>query len=356
MTSPNPNDVRSEAIELWPEYRPTPVIELPDLAREANVARVLMKLESERPLGNFKALGGMIAGLRALARASGSATIRELLEKGRAGIPLPALVCASDGNHGLAVTAAAARAGTRAVVYLPASADSARVARIEALGGEVVLVKGTYDDAVVEASRAAARGDGLLIADTSPDPNDPVVRDVLEGYGLIASELLAQFGELGLAGPTHVFVQAGVGGLAAALAQGLRGAMQEPKKLIVVEPASAACVGPALQARRPVQIPGDLHTCAEMLSCGMASASALEVLLQNDAASVVVGEEQLSQSVQVVERAAGVRSTPSGAAGLAGFLRVASEPALRARHNLSGASNVLLILSEAAVNEQTVSA
>ncbi|HEX7115189.1 MAG TPA: pyridoxal-phosphate dependent enzyme [Steroidobacter sp.] len=350
MTSPNTNDVRAEALELWLDYRPTPLIELPGLAREADVARVLLKLESERPLRNFKALGGMIAGLRALARASGSANIRELLEKRRAGIALPALVCASDGNHGLAVTAAAERAGTKSVVYLPASTDVVRIARIKALGGEVVLVKGTYDDAVVEASRAAARGDGLLIADTSPDPNDPVVRDVLSGYGLIASELLVQFAELGLSGPTHVFVQAGVGGLAAAVAQGLRGSMQEPKKLIVVEPASAACVGPALQAGQPVQISGDLHTSAEMLSCGMASASALQVLLANDATAITVGEGELSRSVQEIERVAGVRSTPSGAAGLAGFLSVASDADLRAQHGLSDRSNVLLILSEAAVN------
>ena len=355
MTAPDTNDVRSEAIVLWPDYRPTRLIDVPDLARQAEVARVLVKLESERPLGNFKALGGMIAGLRALARASGVASIRELLEKGHAKT-LPALVCASDGNHGLAVTAAAARAGTKAVVYLPASVDSARAARIRALGGEVVLVDGTYDDAVLTASNAAARGDGLLISDTSPDPNDTVTRDVMAGYGLIAKELLAQFKELGVAGPTHVFVQAGVGGLAAAMAQGLRDVMQEPKKIVVVEPTNAACVAPALQAGRPVQIAGDLHTSAEMLSCGMASASALQVLLENKAASVVVDEAELGESVQMVEQTTGVRSTPSGAAGLAGFLRVASEPALRARHNLSGASNVLLILSEAAVNEQTVSA
>ena len=321
--------------ELWPGYRPTPLIELPALARRASVGRIFVKAESERPLGNFKALGGMVAGLRALARARGESR--------------PRLICASDGNHGLSVAAAAQRAGAKASVYLPAHVSPNRAARIEALGGEVVWIAGTYDDAVQAAANAAARREGLLIPDTTPDPDDPVVKDVMAGYALLTQELVAQLRDDVRDRPTHAFVQAGVGGLAAAVADGLADHLRAPGKLLIVEPESAACVSRALQAGHPVQIPGDLRTSAEMLSCGLASAAALKILRRHDVGSILVSENQLQTAVHALREASGPETTPSGAAGLAGLLHVAAHGALRDEHALHSDSTVLLIATEGPV-------
>src|SRR3954447_103266 len=128
---------------LWDNYRPTTLLELSDLARQLNVGRVFAKLENERPLGNFKALGGMTAGLKALAShpaAAASATRRPQALAGQpAEVPathpvappalpgsLPTLICASEGNHGLSVAAAAARAGAKATIFLPSNANPIR--------------------------------------------------------------------------------------------------------------------------------------------------------------------------------------------------------------------------------------
>jgi len=356
---------------LWNDYRPTSVVELPALAHQASVAHVCAKLENERPLGNFKALGGMVASLRALARAAPSApgdanasydpnaprnpnalhaanTARAADASFDAPVAgaryTPHLICASDGNHGLAVTAAAVRVGARATIYLPTSTSPIRAHRIKAIGGEVVSVDGTYDDAVNAAAAAAARGAGILVPDTSPDPNDAVVKDVMAGYSLITQELRDQL----QARPSHVFVQAGVGGLAAAVAEGLRDFMSEPRRVFVVEPEAAACVSHALTAGRPVQISGPLETAAEMLSCGLASAPAIEILKRHDAHSVLVGEKELQAAVEALREAGGPRTTPSGAASLAGFLRVASSAELRDRHQLALDSNVLFLVTEGA--------
>lgn len=337
------------ATDIWEDYRPTPLIELPALARLSNVGRVFVKVEGERPLGSFKVLGGMTAGLRALARAAGVKSLRELISNRIDGQSLPRLVCASDGNHGLAVTAAARKVGAKASVYLPVGVSRSRAARIEALGGEVVWVQGTYDDAVNDAAAAAARGEGLLIPDTSSDPNDVVVKDVMAGYGLLAQELAAQFRDEVKGRPSHLFVQAGVGGLAAAMAEGVRGFMQAPAKLVVVEPESVACVARALAAGRPVLIPGDLHTSAEMLSCGLASAAAVEVLRRHDPTCVVVSEGELQTAVVTLQDANGPKSTPSGAAGLAGLLHASVRPELRSACQLGPHSSVLLIVTEGAV-------
>ena len=311
---------------LWDNYRPTSLVELPTLARQMDIGRVFAKLENERPLGNFKALGGRVAVSRALAKRPS----------------LPRLICASDGNHGLSVAAAAAKAGAKATIYLPTSASPIRADRIESVGGEIHWVNGTYDDAVSAAAAAAERGEGLLIPDTSPDPNDPVVEDVMAGYGIITQELRNQLP----VHPTHLFVQAGVGGLAAAMAHGLRDFMSDPRRLVIVEPESAACVSAALTAGHPILIPGALHTSAEMLSCGLASASAIKILKQHDAHSILVNEDQLQTTPTLLHNAGGPRTTPSGAAGLAGLLHAATDPTHRSNHHLTPTSTALVIITE----------
>ncbi|MDH5821948.1 pyridoxal-phosphate dependent enzyme [Luteimonas sp. RD2P54] len=325
--------------------RPTRLVDCPGLARAAGVRRVLAKCEWERPLGNFKSLGGMLAGLRALARAVDAESIGALLS-GPAR-PLPRLLCASDGNHGLAVAAAAACAGTRAEVYLPRAVPALRAARITSIGGEVAWVDGTYDDAVLAAVAAAAAGDALLIPDTSPDPEDPVVRDVIDGYRVMTDEIAAQL-DLAAIVPSHLFVQAGVGGLAAAMAATLHARLRDPARLVVVEPADAACVAAALQAGAPVRIEGGLHTAADMLACGLASASAVPVLRAHDARSLLVNEGGLEPVVALLWTLCGIRTTASGAAGVAGLLHAAAPGTHADRHGLGPDSEVLLVITEGA--------
>jgi diaminopropionate ammonia-lyase len=333
-------------LAVWPRHVPTPLVDLPRLATRCGVAKVVLKDEGLRPLGSFKALGGMYAGLRALARATGLPDIAALVAARRPRESLPALMCASDGNHGLAVAAAAGLAGAPARVYLPDGVPPARARRIAAHGAELVRVRGTYDDAVGAAARAAARGEGLLIADTSADEDDPVVADVMAGYGLMAQEIVDQLRAMGDERPTHLFVQAGVGGLAAALAEGLRSRMAPDPRIAVVEPERAACVAAALKAGRVVPVPGDLKTSAEMLSCGVASAPALKVLLRHGAVATTVGETALAEAVTTLAACGGPATTPSGAAGLAGLLAaVPGSPPARAL-GLDGRSRVLLVATE----------
>jgi diaminopropionate ammonia-lyase len=344
--------VEEELRYIFGEYRATRLIESPELALRARVGRLYLKAEWERPLGNFKMLGGMLAGLRALARFHGAGSVRAFLEDTAYRHRSPPLICASDGNHGLAVAAAAARAFTRCCVYLPAGVSSARIQRIEGLGAEAVLIDGTYDDAVEAAEKCAACGGGLLVADTTRNPDDPVVRDVMDGYALIANELTRQLGDDNFAQPTHVFAQAGVGGLAAALAKGLSESFPNSCEWLVVEPASADCVAQALAVGRPVRIDGALETSAEMLSCGLASAPAVRILQSLGAQSILVDEAALLEAVDVL-RNVGIETTPSGAAGLAGLLHLSSRGGLSSRHGIDSDSRVLLLVTEGPIGKRS---
>ena len=250
------------------------MVDAPQLASHCGVGRVLVKNEAERALGNFKSLGGLRAGLGALARVAGAASIEALLAQPP--LHLPPLIAASAGNHGLAVAAAARLAGTKARIFVHSEVSADRVQRIMALGADLIRVNVTYDDAVERAAQAAAKGEGLLIADTSRNPNDPVVKDVILGYQRMAAEIVEELTRRG--DLTHVFVQAGVGGLAAAMAAGLCHHVAHAPWLVIVEPVTAACVAAALEAGRPVRLDPPFSSNARMLACGEASAPALELL------------------------------------------------------------------------------
>lgn len=345
-SSHRPDRIAAVLRRLAPAYAPTPLLDLPRLAEVLGVAQVLAKDESGRALGSFKSLGGTYAGLRALARSVGK-DVEAIVGRDRA--DLPALLCASDGNHGLAVALAAQLAGATAKVFLHAGVPPTRAERIEALGAEIVRVAGTYDDTVTAAAEAARAGRGLLVPDTTDDAADPVVRDVMAGYGVMAAEIRREVDAAGFRCPTHLFVQAGVGGLAAAMAEALGSWLAPPARIIVVEPVMARCVGAALDAGRPVQVAGNLETCAAMLSCGRASAPALEVLLRHDARAESVGEEALLEAPRLLAGTGGPQSTPSGAAGLAGAVAALGDPVSAAELQLDFESRLLILVTEGAV-------
>ena len=344
------DDIAAELRRLSPAYAATPLLDLRELATRCGVAQVLAKDEGRRMLGSFKSLGGTYAGLRALARAAGTDVAR-LCDPADRPAGLPALVCASDGNHGLAVAAAARFAGAPARVFLHRAVAADRARRIEAQGAEILWVAGTYDDAVDAAAEAARAGAGILVADTTADPADPVVGDVLAGYGVIAAEIRRQVEAAGNQRPTHLFVQAGVGGLAAAMAGGLAGWLAPPSAVVVVEPQTTACVAAALAENRVVRLPGDLETAAGMLSCGEASALALTRLRRHGARAVTVSEGDLADATGRLRAQGGLATTPSGAAGLAGLMRLLAEgPA--ASFGLDATSRVLILVTEADLEGQ----
>ncbi|MGB8816563.1 MAG: pyridoxal-phosphate dependent enzyme [Rhizobiaceae bacterium] len=342
------NDSPESLLALWPNYKPTPLHDLTDLAAKLGIGSLIIKNEGERPLGSFKSLGGMYACLRALARQAGISTIAELVATGPHK-DLPPLVCASDGNHGLAVAAGAKLAGAPARVYLPAIVPQSRADRILKEGGEVLRIDGTYEDAVQAAAHAARMGEGILIADTTDQPNDPAVTDVMSGYSIMARELRDVLDAGNMAAPTHIFLQAGVGGFAAAIADGLGQHLASPAKIIIVEPESAACVKAALAAGRVVRFAGSLDTSAEMLSCGEASAPALVRLQAHNVEAMTVSEAGLLEAVQMLHAEGGLATTPSGATGFAGLLTAIANDELRTQYALAPASRVLLFATEGPV-------
>lgn len=328
-----------------PRYAPTPLLTLPPLAADLGVAALLVKDESRRLLGSFKSLGGAYAALRALSAAAGT-PVEDLIAREGVWAGLPSLVCASAGNHGLAVAAAARLAGTRARIYVSSGVSATRVSRLRRQGAEIVRVEGIYDDAARAAAADGSSENTLLVADTSADPADPIVAGVMDGYRVIAGEVRSQLDAARSPRPTHLFVQAGVGGLAAALTDGLHSYLDAPARIVVVEPESADCVGRALAAGAPSPVEGSLATSATMLACAEASAPALAILSHHGVDAITVEEDALLAGPAPLSAHGGPATTPSGAAGLAGLTTVLSGAALARSLEVGPRSRVLVVVTE----------
>lgn len=325
------------AIRSWPGYAPTPLRRLDGLARAAGLGAIFLKDESGRfGLASFKALGGGYAVARAVERRGPEITV----------------TCATDGNHGRAVAWGAARAGCRCVIFVHEGVSAGRRRAIESFGAEVRVVPGTYDDAVRCSAEVAAAEGWVLVSDTSWEGYEAIPREVMQGYAVMAEEALDQ---LAPAPPTHVFLQGGVGGLAAAVAARLecRFGAERPR-IVVVEPERAACLFASCEAGRPVAVEGDLDTVMAGLACGEPSRLAWRVLDELAHAFLAIPDHAAIEVMRLLAEGAGgdppLAVGESGVAGLAGALAAAASPPLRARSGLDASSRVLVFATEGATD------
>ena len=234
-------------IRRWSGYAPTPLRDLAPLAAQLGVHAIHYKDESTRfSLGSFKALGGAYAAARQVQRMlrvrNGQDVSISDLFTGRHGPAIQdiTLCCATDGNHGVSVAFAARRMNCQCTIFMHEHASSARERLMLELGATVHRTPGSYDDSVRIAREAAGNEGWVLIADTTGATFEQVPAEVIQGYTVMLLEILDQDPSVL---PTHVFVQGGVGGLAAAVAGFFAERFGEHRPmLIVVEPETAACL------------------------------------------------------------------------------------------------------------------
>jgi diaminopropionate ammonia-lyase len=211
-------------------------------------------------------------------------------------------------------------------------------------------VPGTYDDAVRAAQRTAEKEGWFVVSDTSYAGYTEVPRDVMQGYRLMAEEAAAA-----LPGPpSHVFVQGGVGGLAAAVSAQLR-ATCGPKapRLVVVEPEKAACLLASAEAGEASSIDGPLDTLMAGLACGEPSLLAWQELERAAYAFMSIPDQAAVDSMRALaRRTPRIVAGESGVAGLAGMLLAATEPFARAALGLEEDSQVLLFGTEGATDPE----
>ncbi|MCW5709349.1 diaminopropionate ammonia-lyase [Shinella sp.] len=356
--SPEAADRVAKVLALRENSAATPLRALPGLAGELGLTSLHLKDEGFRlGLGSFKALGGAYALMilvqeEASRRLGRAVKVEELLSaEVRAVAESMTFACATDGNHGRSVAQGAQLMGARAVIFVHAGVSEGRIEAIARFGAEMVRVTGNYDDSVAEAARVSTERGWTVLSDTSWPGYEHIPGLVAQGYTAMVREILAVLEEP----PTHVFLQAGVGGFAAAVAGHLAMVLGDRRPHVtVVEPARAACLYESAKQGRPLKVDESQSTVMAMLECYEPSLVAFRILERVADGFMTVDEDI---AVEVMRRLANplagdpaVVAGESGGAGLAGLLTVLKDPGAAAAIGLGPEARALVINTEGATD------
>ncbi len=268
-----------------PGYMETPLWSLDDLARRLGLGKLWLKDESVRfGLGAFKILGASFAIAGQLAKrlkldAASPLVFDTLAKEAKKHASPMQCITASDGNHGFAVAWFCSLLGIKATVLLPKGNAEHRAARIRRLGADVEIIDGSYDDAVCEADRRSRHEGAVLVQDTAWDGYEEIPLNIMRGYCTIVHEIVHDIVADPGTRPTHVFLQAGVGSFASAMAACLSSAFPGIKT-VIVEPCSVCSLYETARADDGIlhSISNADETCMTSLCCPTPSSQAWEIL------------------------------------------------------------------------------
>ncbi|WP_130804215.1 diaminopropionate ammonia-lyase [Acinetobacter ihumii] len=352
-----------QTIEQWQGYSPSPLVELPHLARELGIKNILYKDESRRfGLSSFKALGGAYAVFRLLLRKiqydypQDDVSLQDLLSgKYREVTEKITVTCATDGNHGRSVAWGARTFGCKCVIYIHSTVSQGRADAIAKYGADVIRTQGNYDDSVRQADHDAKQLGRFVVSDTSYEGYMDVPKDVMQGYAVMADEVLQKIPSQQKI--SHVFLQGGVGGLAAAVTAQLWEQLGDQKPIfIVVEPDQAACLFESAKAGQPVAVEGELNTIMAGLACGEVSLLAWSILKDAVSHFLTIDDQSAVEVMKILATGQygdqNIVAGESAVAGLAGCIGAATHPDLKKALQLDEKSCVLVIGSEGATDPE----
>lgn len=340
-----------------PSYRPTPLVRADSLASELGLSQVWVKDESDRlGMPSFKILGAAWATYRALQVLGGFTDddwtdVEDLATVVSRTTPVRRLAAATDGNHGRAVARVARWLGMAASIFVPTGTAAARIDAIRAEGATVEVVDGGYGDAI-RRSAVEASEECLVVSDTSWAGYEDVPRWVVEGYSTVFDEADEQLRAAGARPLTALFVQAGVGALAAAAVRYVRGDVaRRDVRLVCVEPLSAACNLQSMRAGEIVSIPGPHESIMVGLNCDEPSLIAWPEVSAGFDVFLAVDDDAAREAMRCLARA-GIVAGETGAAGLAGLmeLRTGAARACGDQIGLGPTSSVLVLTTEGATD------
>ncbi|MCZ6676026.1 MAG: diaminopropionate ammonia-lyase [Candidatus Poribacteria bacterium] len=355
-------NVNSE-VTSWPGYEPTSLIALNGLATANGVGALWCKHEGYRfEVGSFKPTGPAYAMLGVLKseikRTIGVKTVttQDLVNRTFESVTREIVVsAATSGNHGRALAWGARMFGCRCVIYMSDGVSAGREHAIAAYGAEVVRVPGSYDRAL-ERSHADAEALGYFVISDYESVDYPhVPRDIMQGYAMVADEVIQQF--TGHPPPTHVFVPGGGGRFAGAICGHLWEAYGRNRpRLIVVEPNTSACLYQSAVEGHAVTLSDDGKSVMDGLVVGSASPQAWTILSAGAFAFLTIPDQAAIDAMRQASQGVGgdrpVVIGDTGIAAWAGFLAVARDESLRQQLRLDSGSRVVVIATEGATDPQ----
>ena len=318
-------------LEHCPAAAETPLVDAASLATQAGISALWVKDERTRMnLGSFKALGAAYVIARHASDLSEMPDATTL--RGRT------YVTASAGNHGMSVAAGARVFGANAVIYIAETVPESFAIRLRDQGADVVREGADYAASMAAAAAAADANGWTLLSDSAWAGYTELPHILMEGYLQMAAEAVEQCPTV----PTHIVLQAGVGGLATAVAAYARKVWGNAPTIIVVEPDAAPALQASIEAGKCVTTTGP-DSIMGRLDCKEPSIIALNGLARDADWFVTMSDAAVSAMLPAMAQA-DLATTPSGGAGVA---MVLTEQA-RAAVGTGPDAQVLCFLSEVA--------
>ena len=324
-------------IKRWNGYSPTPLLNLNKLSKELNLKNIFYKDESKRfDLKSFKALGGAYA--------------VEKISKGNKDITVST---ATAGNHGRSVAWGARRLGLKCKIFISEFVSDARGQAMSNLGAEVIKVKGNYEKSLMECIDQSTKNNWQIVQDVAWENYLLVPKYTMAGYSVMMKEISSELKDKKI---THVILQAGVGGMAAAMIAGIARYLKNIPIIIIVEPDSAACVLESIKSGKIEKIEIKRESLMGGMSCGEVSLVPWEILKNSVKYCISLPDDDIAKTMKLLGNAsfsnekiiAGENSAP----GVISLIASCEDQKIKNELNLNLDSNVLVIGCEGDTDQE----
>ncbi|MDC1245837.1 diaminopropionate ammonia-lyase [Pelagibacteraceae bacterium] len=277
-------DEAIEVISSWDNYVPTPLLQLSKLNDELKLNNIYYKDEDKRfDLKSFKALGGAFAVYK-IANEKKDITVST----------------ATAGNHGRSVAWGAQRLGLKCKIFISEFVSESRAEAMRSLDAEVIRVKGNYDNSLKECIEQSNKNNWEIVQDVSWEGYKEVPKLIMAGYTIMVKEIIDEIDKNSI---THVFLQAGVGGMAAAMIAGFAKLSKNIPRFIIIEPENANCVFQSIENNKPTTVDIKKETVMGGMSCGDVSSIAWEILKNSANYCLTIPDDAISTAVALLAEA-----------------------------------------------------
>ena len=324
-------------ISRWDNYSPTPLISLNKLSKKLKLNKIFYKDESKRfHLKSFKALGGAYA--------------VEKITKGNKDVVVST---ATAGNHGRSVAWGSKKLGLKSKIFISEHVSESRAEVMRNFGADVIRVKGNYENSLDECIKQSNQNNWQIVQDVAWQDYQLVPKLTMAGYSVMMKEISEQINNQQI---SHVILQAGVGGMAAAIVAGIARYLNNVPKVIIVEPESAACVLESIKTGKIEKISIEKESLMGGMSCGEVSLVPWQILKNSVNYCVTVSDDYISKTVKFLANCefsdekiiGGECSTP----GIISLVGLYNNVEIKNKINLNEDSNILLIGCEGDADEK----
>ena len=317
----------NKTISNWKNYKKTPLLKLEKLNKNLKINNIFYKDESKRfHLKSFKALGGAYA--------------VEKITKGKKNLVISS---ATAGNHGRSVAWGAQRLGLQCKIFVSQYVSESRVKEIEKFGADVIRVRGNYENSLNECKKLSKKNNWIIVQDVSTKNYSHVPLLTMAGYSIMIKEISKQTTHY----ITHIFLQAGVGGMAAGVVAGVAKYFKRIPKIIIVEPDGADCVLQSIKSKKLKKIKIKKESIMGGMSCNEMSLIPWHVLKKASDCCITVNDSKVPKTVAMLkDKKLGKKSIIGGECatpGIISLISLCNNPKTKKLINLNEKSNVLVI-------------